>query len=201
MVAGPMVDALDDGAVGQHGGLLLAGGHGRLGRRQAQHHGQSATGGGFRDQCPAHRLGQAARQGQAETDPGAVRRVAEPLERLKHLVTLAVRDARPVVDDAQLDPFALLAGGDQRRPVRRTIVQRVADQVDQDPLEQAGVGRGRGQVIGDAHDDRAARLTDFVQRGRDRVLQPHPRCCHAERTGLQPAHVEQVLDQPSQPLE
>ena len=47
----------------------------------AQHHGEAAAGGVLGAEGAAHRLGQAAGQGQAEADAGVVVAVAEALER------------------------------------------------------------------------------------------------------------------------
>ena len=92
----------------------------RLRRDRHRHgHGQPAAGSVLGGQRPAHRLGQAARQRQAEPHPGRVVGVAQPLERHEHPVPFLLRDAGAAVDHAQLDPVSEGAGGQQRRLVRR----------------------------------------------------------------------------------
>ena len=54
-------------------------------------------------------------------------------------VQSADRDARPPVDDPQLDPVAQRAAGERGRRARRGVAQRVGGQVGDDPLEDAGV--------------------------------------------------------------
>ena len=104
----------------------------------------------------AHGLGEPAGQGEPEADAGGVVGVAEALERGEDPVELGRRDARAAVDDPQLDAFAEAAAGDQRWAVGRAESDGVADQVGDDPLEQAGVGEHLRQVVGHVdHDDRA----------------------------------------------
>ena len=79
--------------------------------------------------------------------------------------------------------------------------KRVADDVDQNPFEQSRVGQHRGQVVGDAQEDPVGRGADLVERPRYGVLDPDRGGCDAERAGLQAAHVEQVVDEPGEPVE
>ena len=199
----PVVEALDDGAVGQRAwpasSLAATGGLRRRAGVSTMVSPPPGVVSGIR--VPPMASARPRDSARPRPTPVLVVPVAEPLERQEHLVALVVGDAGAVVDDAQLDPVAVLAGGDQRRPVGRAEPQRVADDVDQDALQQAGVGRDGGQVVGDAHADVPAGLAELVERGRDRVLQPDRGGGDAERAGLQPAHVEQVLDQPGQPVE
>ena len=53
----------------------------QVGGGQAERHGEAAAGGVLRGEGAAHRLGEAAGQGQAEADAGVVVAVAEALER------------------------------------------------------------------------------------------------------------------------
>ena len=99
----------------------------------------------------AHGLGEPAGQGQAEADAGVVVAVAEALERQEDPVAVGSRGCRgrgrrPA---ARPRPSCSLAVT-ERRPPGRAVAQRVGDQVDQDPFQQAGVGVHRGQVVGDA---------------------------------------------------
>ena len=73
----------------------------------------------------AHGLGQAAGQGEAEPDAGRVVAVAEALEGQEDPLPVGVRHAGPAVDDPELDPAAVGAGGDERRPVGGAVAQRV----------------------------------------------------------------------------
>ena len=67
----------------------------------------------------AHRLGEAAGEGQAEADAGGVVGVAEALEGQEDPVPVVGRDAGAAVDDPELDPVAEPAAGQVRRRVRR----------------------------------------------------------------------------------
>ena len=92
-----------------------------------------------------------------------------------------------------LSPWALAvtAGGWSRR----AVAQRVGDQVDQDPFEQAGVGEDLGQVVGDVEADASAGRAEVVEGLRDGLGNAQRLRLHAQRAGLQAAHVEQVVDQ------
>ena len=79
---------------------------------QPQHHGQAAAGRGLRGDAAAHRLGEAAGQGEAEPDAGLVVPVAEALERQEDVLPLVLGDAGAGVDDPQLDLPGVGAGGD-----------------------------------------------------------------------------------------
>src|SRR5438445_5283223 len=73
-------------------------------------HGEADQDGGATPRCVVdgelapHDLHEAARHRQAETDPGAVRLVAEALEGPEHRFALVPRDPRALVGDRQLDP-------------------------------------------------------------------------------------------------
>ena len=54
-------------------------------------------------------------------------------------------DAGPAVDHPQLDPVAQRAGGQQRRRLGRAVAERVAGQVDDDPLQDGRVRLDLGQ--------------------------------------------------------
>ena len=84
-------------------------------RRQRDDHREAAARGLLRGEGAAHRLGQPARQRQPEADAGGVVGVAEPLERGEDPFQVGRRDARPAVDDPELDPVAEPAAGDERR--------------------------------------------------------------------------------------
>ncbi len=68
----------------------------------------------------------------------------------------AARYAGPVVDDVEEDPVAAGSPLDLDRIARRAGGSRVGDEVDDDPLEQAGVGQREGQVVGDFDGERVA---------------------------------------------
>jgi len=71
---------------------------------QAHHQGAPTTGGVLEVQLAAHGLDETARDGQAETDPGAVVGVTEALEGEEDQVAVGRSDAGTVVDDPQVDP-------------------------------------------------------------------------------------------------
>ena len=77
-----------------------------------------------------------------------------------------------MIDDAELDAAAVLARGDQRRAFGRAEPQCVADDVDQDPFQQARVGRDRRQVVGDAQADLTRPRAELVERPGYGVLDP-----------------------------
>ena len=83
----------------------------------------------------------------------------------------------------------------------RAVAQRVGDDVDQHPFQQARVGGGGRQVGRDVRADRRGRRAKFVQRQGYGVLQADRGGRDAEDAGLEPAHVQQVADQPGEPVQ
>src|SRR4029077_2432610 len=71
---------------------------------QREGHGEPAAGGVFGFQGAAHRLSQAAGSREAKPDSGTVSKGTKPAEGLEHPLPVGRRDARPVIDHAQLDP-------------------------------------------------------------------------------------------------
>ena len=57
------------------------------------------------------------------------------------------------------------------------------------------------QVVGYVDHDGRAGGAEVVERQRHHLVEGHPAVDHRQRPGLQPAHVQQVVDQPGQPVE
>ena len=116
-------------------------------------------------------------------------------------LAVVVRDAGPAVDDPQLDPVAERAARSAAAARRRGVAQRVGDQVGDDALQDAGSTSTSGRSAGISTAtvwpagprSSSAAGDDLVEVGRPRE--------DRQRAGLQPAHVEQVLDQPGEPVE
>ena len=150
---------------------------------------------------PAHGLGQPAGQRKPEADTGGVVGVAEALERGEHPVQLRRGDARTAVDDPELDAVTEEAAGDDGRGSGRAVPQGVPDQVRDDPFEQAGVGKHNRQVVGHVDDHLAPDRAEVVQGQRHHLVQGDLAADDGQHAGLQPAHVQQVVDQAGQPVE
>ena len=136
------------------------------------------------------------RQSEPGAAAAAVRRA--PLERLEDALPIVFRDPRPLVDHPDRDLVSLPPGLDQHRPAL-AVADRVLDQVGEGPLELVGVGIDHRQVGIDreAHRIRSRqplsrRVQHLSEVDRLPVRLGLPR--------LDPRHVEQVLDQPGEPL-
>ena len=126
--------------------------------------------------------------------PVCVVAVAEPLERQEDPVARPRRDAGAAVDDPQLDLVAVRAGGDRAAAARAGCsAAALAMRLTRTRSSSAGSAQHLGQVVGDVGRD-VGRPAGRGRRGRAGRPPPAPIGCgvHAERAGLQPAHVEQV---------
>ena len=134
--------------------------------------------------------------GEAEADTGAVRLVAEALERLEDALALVGRDARAAVDDAQVDPPPTAPASTRTDASAGDARERVVDDVGDRPLEQRGVGVHRAAASRRRRPRHAvARCAEPGERGRHDLLEADVAHHELERAGLQPAHVEQVADE------
>ena len=147
------------------------------------------------------RLHDPAADGQAHAGPlGSPAAALEPVELVEHPLPLRARDAGAVVDHPQLDGVAGLAGG-HLDGAGGGVAAGVVEQVGQHLVEADRVDQHRGQLLGHVHVDplpgggpgpahhRAHHLGD-------RALD-QPR---VQRPGLDAGHVEQVVDQPGEPV-
>jgi hypothetical protein len=105
-----------------------------------------------------------------------------------------------VVDDLEFYPVALAGGGDLDRPVGWGPGQGVGDDVGDRPLQQARVGVDAWQRLGHVDLDAAAVVGKAGEGGRHHLVHADWPVVQAERAGLEPGHVEQVADQPIQPV-
>src|SRR5512133_1299832 len=152
----------------------------------------------------AHGLDQALGQVQAEPGPARLpgQVVADAVEALEDPALLVDGDARAPVADLEHDLAALGDEADLDRLVGRGVAQGVGEQVAQHLVDPHPVAAAVGGVVGGDHVHRAVRVlageavhdladqVDGVDGGG--VDQPGP--------GLQPGHLQQVLDQPLQTL-
>ena len=120
------------------------------GAGQADHQGAAAAGGVLEVELAPDRLGEAPRHGQAESDPGAVGRVAEALERAEHQVAVGGPDTRSVVDDPDVHPPGDGTGLHPHRSAR-PVEEGVVDEVGHHPLDEYRVGLELGDRRVDDH--------------------------------------------------
>ena len=110
--------------------------------------------------------------------------------------------AGPAVDDAQVDRRP-----EASRPTTRTgwsrgdHCERVLDHVGDGPLEEAGVGVHPGQRLGDVeHDPARARRAARPGPAARPLRSPRRGSTGSSVPGLQPAHVEEVVDEGGEPV-
>ena len=79
------------------------------------------------------------------------------------------------------------------------MLQRVGEQVGQDPLEQARIGQHQREAVGHGylHPDR---ILQPEQRDRGHLVNRRGAQEGLQRSGMQAAHVEQVADQGVEPV-
>ncbi len=96
------------------------------------------------------------------------------------------------VDDVDLHVAAVGAGGDAYGFAAGVVAHGVRDQVDEYAFQQGGVGRDLGQVGRYVGFEAVAQRAEVVHGVRQHVLDRHRFEPHAEGSGLEAAHVEQV---------
>ena len=169
---------------------------GCVGHRQRDDHGEPAARGVLRRERTAHALGEALREGETETEAGGVVGVAEALERGEHVVAPLGRDARAVVDDADLGDAAEAAGRDAHARARRASGARrwrgrSRARAAAAPDRPAAAGRS-GSSARSTSSGPSAELVD----GGEHDVGGVDRCeRHREHAGLHAADVEQVGDE------
>ncbi len=113
--------------------------------RQSDHHRETAARGVFRRQGTAHSLRESAGEREAEAEARGVIGIALALERREHSLAALGRNALAVVGDADLRPIAQAARRDVHGPIGRRVPVRVGEHVDEDALQQHGVGTDEWQ--------------------------------------------------------
>src|SRR6185437_9335959 len=106
----------------------------------------------------------------------------------------------PVVNDLQPDPVGGGVSGQPDRLVRWAGGSGVGDQVGDDTFEQAGVGAGEREVVGNVDLDDRITASGVQQRLGDHGVECHRPGVDAEHAGLQAAHRQQVVHQSVQPV-
>ena len=97
--------------------------------------------------------------------------------------------------------MAEFAGGHERGVFGRGVAHRVADEVGDDAFQQGRVGENGRQVVGYVESDGMHRRSEVVERGWHDLVEPDGSDEDAQGTGLEPAHVEQVLHQPDESIQ
>ena len=166
---------------------------------EPDHHRAAATRGVLGVQLPAHRLHEAPGHGQAEPDTGPVLRVAQALERPEDPVAILASDARSPVDDPDVHPAGHRPGLHPESHAA-AVDEGVVDQVGHGPLQQHRIGEDPGQVVGQLDGDGLSPGPEAGHGGLDHVADLGARAQHLHRSGLDPAHVEEVLDQVVEPV-
>ena len=146
-----------------------------------------------------HRTDEPVDDREPETHPVGTG-VVEPLERRQHLAAPVDRDAGAAVDDAHVEIVADRGGGHGDRRARGRVAARVVDQVGDRALEQRPVGEDGRQVGWHVDGDRFGPVREAPHRRVDRIVHRHRHELHGERARLEPARIEQVPDQPVEPV-
>src|SRR2546427_7327563 len=88
-----------------------------------------------------------AHQRQPQSGPGALPTVGKPVERTEHTLALSVRNARPMVTDAQLGPA--LGAAHAHVDGRRAVASRVLQEIPDHPAQQARVAAHGDRLTGE----------------------------------------------------
>ena len=95
---------------------------------------------------------------------------------------------------------ATTRGFDPHRLVVPGVAHRVVDDVRDGALEERGVDVDARQGLGHVDDDVAGTVAQARERGRNDLVEPGRPAREVERSRLQTAHVEQVLDEIVEPI-
>ena len=151
-----------------------------------------------------HRLDEAARDGQpdaeAERRPGPR---SAPVEAIEEVVELAGGHPRTaVLEDELHHAVGTPTRGQSHGRWRRRMERRVLHDVSQGLVEQDAVDHDRRQLVGDEDDDLALaeRSSEPVDRRLDQLSERVDLEVREERPRLDPADVEELPDEPPQPL-
>ena len=169
--------------------------------RETDHHRDAPARRVLDGQLAADRVDETPRDRETETDTGVARGVAEALERLEDALSLRERNPATAVDDAEVDA----AGHDGRLDPDRACPGPSAGprcRRRSRPLVRASAGSTstQRQGLGDVDDDAARGVAQARERGRHDLVEPGGPARELERARLQPAHVEQVLDELVEPV-
>ena len=166
---------------------------------QAHHHRAPASRGVLEVELTTHRFDEATGHGQTEPDPRPVVGVTEPLEGQEHEVPVGRSDARPVVDDPEIDPVGHpthLHPDGLARPVEECIVDQIGDHA----LDQRLVRLDQGHGGVDRHAAPVGTRPEAGQGTVDEVTYVGRAGQDLHGPGLQPAHVEEILHQLTEPV-
>src|SRR3989442_10687012 len=181
--------------IGGHRGRRLSG------QRQREKERDAALGQVLGPDAPAVRLDDALADREAETGaPAAVGLPAVKL--LEDLVLLPARQPRAAVGDLRGDGAVRRGRDDSDRTLGRGVLDRVVEEVHEDLLDEHVVDRHQRQIGRDVRRDAPVResLAEATQRRTDHLLERMPFLAELERAGLEPCHLEQVLDEAVQPF-
>ena len=162
---------------------------------------RAAAGCPFRAQSSRHGLDQPARQGEAKANTAGVVPIAKPLEWLKDLIPVSFGYPRAAVDDPDLNSSAEGAGRDLRRGVGWAVADGILHKIGDCSFQQSGVGRNLRGVFRDPNDHLVRGGSQAAYGGGDDIGDINRLNCESEGTSLQPAHIQQVLDQTAQPVQ
>src|SRR2546428_4025037 len=138
-----------------------------------------------------------------EAEPGAAAAAGLPaVELLEDLVLLARGQPRAAVGDLDGDGAVRRGRDDPDRTFERRVLDRVVEKVHEDLLDEHVVDRHQRQIGRDVRGHAPVRepLAEAAQRRTDHLLQRMPFLAELERAGLEPCHLEQVLDEAVQPF-
>ena len=168
---------------------------------RGEDHGEAAAGRLLGDESSVHGFGEPAGQSEAKADAAVVAAAADALEGLEHAVAVAGRDAGPAVGNPQLHPVVMAACGQQHLLAGGAVVHRVGHQVGEDPFEQDGVGEHVGKAVGKVNVDAVCLLPQLIEDAGNDFFDREGLGVDAQRARLQAAHIQQVGDQPVEPLQ
>src|SRR5437667_724364 len=176
--------------IGGHRGRRL------FGQRQREKERDAALGQVLGPDAPAVRPDDALADREAE--PGAPAAVGLPaIELLEDPVLLPARQPRTAVGDLDGDGAVRRGRDDSDRALGRGVLERVVEEVHENLLDEHVVDRHQRQIGRDADGDAPApeALGESPERGADHLLERVPVTAELERAGLEPRHLEQVLDE------
>jgi hypothetical protein len=137
-----------------------------------------------------------------ETEPCAAAAGRAAIKLLEHLVFVAARQAGTVVGDLDRDRLVGRRGEDADRAGARRVLDRVVQQIDQHLLDQHVVNRHQRQILWNlrVHAPIGELLAEAAQRRADDLFERMPFLAQLQGAGLEPRHLQKVLDQTVEPV-
>ncbi len=152
------------------------------------------------DELAVEGFDEAFRDREAESDTGRVVGVAQPLEGLEQAVALRHGNACSAIDDAQMHTPSDLVGLDAYDASRRRVSERVVDDVGDGAFQQRRIDVDTGKRLGNGDDNPIGAGAQARECRRDDLVESDRSFRRVERARLQPADVEEVVDELVEPI-